>query len=85
MNIFTPERQAGETQQQYRARRVMAKTAALRMTKGPTQARALPFSPPPNWIHWWLGQHTNPVKNARRAAIKAAGGFRHFSRSRSAA
>lgn len=30
----------------------------------------------------WAGPHTNPEKNARRAAIKAAGGIRQFKRHR---
>jgi hypothetical protein len=28
----------------------------------------------------FTGQHTNPVRNARRAAIKKAGGIRQFKR-----
>lgn len=32
----------------------------------------------------FLGQHMNPVRSARRAAVKAAGGIRQFKRAQCA-
>lgn len=33
---------------------------------------------------YWLGQHLNPARAQRRAAIKAAGGIRQFKRQQGA-
>lgn len=84
-NLHTPERQPGETtKQRYRARQAESARVVRLMVKGPTQAPhiQIPGGPPPNWVHWWLGQHTNPERNARRAAIAASGGIRQFKKLR---
>lgn len=78
MNVHTPSRQTGESQADYRARRAASKAIVRTMTKGPTQA---PAKSPLDVSRFFLGVHTNPKKNARRAAIKAAGGIRQFKRS----
>lgn len=39
-----------------------------------------------NWlVSGWYGQHTNPVRAERRAAVKAAGGIRALKKARRAA
>lgn len=67
-NIHTPERQPGESMQDYRLRRDASKAAVKWVTKGPTQAPhiQIPGGPLPNWVHFWTGQHTNPGKEPSR-------------------
>lgn len=77
MNVHTPERQAGESQEQYKARRAASKAAVRTMTKGPTQAPAVNAL---DTSRFFLGQHTNDKRNKRRAFIKACSGFRQFKR-----
>lgn len=69
MNLHTPERQADETQQQYRWRQQRSKVAAARMSKGPKQA---PASSPLDVSRFFLGQHTNEKRNAQRLAKRMA-------------
>ena len=75
MNLHTPERQAHETQQQYRERQALSKAITKVATKGPTQARhvQIPGGPLPNWVLWWKGQHINPARNAERKLVEAIG------------
>jgi hypothetical protein len=69
MNVHTPARQADESQAEYRIRRAASNSIARAMN-----------CPAPTWNGYHVKQHTNPEKNARRAAIKAAGGIRRFKR-----
>lgn len=75
MNAHTPERQADETQAQYRQRQAISKAIVRVATRGPVQAKhiQIPGGPLPNWVLWWKGQHANPVRNAERGLIKAVG------------
>lgn len=69
-NIHTPERGARESQADYRARRAASRAIVKTMRKGPTQApviNALGVS------LFWIGQHTNPERAARRAVVRALG------------
>lgn len=60
-NIHTPERLANETREQYRDRRAASKAAVREMVRGPS------------WLpDVWLGQHTNPTRNAERRARREA-------------
>ena len=69
-NIYAPERQPNESLSEYRARRqAQSKLAYGRQIFSPSK-----YEP----------QYLNPVRNARRAAIKAAGGIRQFKRARAA-
>jgi hypothetical protein len=84
MNVHTPERQANESQADYRARQARSAAAVKVMTKGPTQAAYIPLPgmPPPNWVLWWAGQHTNTARANRRKAIAAFGGVRQFKKAK---
>ena len=61
--LHKPERQEGETQAQYRERQAKSRDAVRLMTKGPKQAPAVS---PLDVSRFFLGQHTNAAKNARR-------------------
>jgi len=80
VNLHTPERQPDETQAQYRQRQSASRAAVVAMTKGPTQAPAVNQL---DVLRFWLGQHTNDRKNARRA-VKAAIGARQYRKQRQA-
>lgn len=64
-DIFTPERLANETREEYAARRIQARAELKTMTIGPTQAPAVTAL---DTSRFFLGQHTNGRKNAHRHA-----------------
>lgn len=72
MNIHTPERGIGESWEAYKIRRELSRAIVRKQTRGPSQERWI-LPTPPNWIHWWRGQHTNKAKQSRRALIFALG------------
>lgn len=65
--LHTPERLPSETLEQYRSRRAASKRAHDAITKPPRQASSMS---PLDVSRFWLGQHTNPLKNATRNARK---------------
>ena len=72
MNIHAPERGIGESWEDYKARRELSRAIVRKQTRGPSQERWI-LPTPPNWVHWWRGQHTNEVKSSRRNAIAVMG------------
>jgi hypothetical protein len=71
MSIHRPERQSGESQADYRARRAASAAAVKLATKGPTQAPAINQF---DVSRFWLGQHTAaPARKVRREQVKAVG------------
>lgn len=72
-NIHTPERQPNESFEQYRARQARSRAINKTMRKGPTQAPAVNAL---DVSRFFLGQHTNPKRNAERRLVKALGGIR---------
>lgn len=82
MNIHTPQRGENETFAEYQLRREASRERVKRLTKGPTQAPALPLSIP-NWVHWWAGQHyASKPRKMRRLFVRAAGGIRQYKKIR---
>ena len=69
-NIHTSERQPDETQQRYRERQRTSRAVIQTMRKGPTQQRSL--NALLDYARFWLGQHTNPKRNAERRALRNA-------------
>lgn len=88
-NLHTPERGDNESQAQYRERQAASRAAVRRMVKGPTQAPhiQIPGGPLPNWVLFWLGQHTNPLASTRRfdKSLIGARQFRKTTKARKAA
>ena len=73
MNIHTPERGQGESFADYKIRRELSRAIVRKQTRGPSQERwVLPT--PPNWVHWWRGQHKATEEKAdRRSGIALLG------------
>lgn len=69
MNLHTPERQARESQADYRARRAASNSAVRDLKRGPHQAPAIS---PLDVSRFFLGQHTNPLRNKSRRALRLA-------------
>jgi len=78
--LHTPERLPGEPMAAYRQRRARSQAVVRIATEGPKQAPYIPLPglPPPNWVHWWLGQHRTDQKRRERRDLVAGLGRRQF-------
>lgn len=78
MNIHTPTRIPEESLADYRERRAASKVVVRRMTKGPMQ---VPMQPGElSTSRFFIGQHTNPLRNAQRKQMASFGGKRQMKR-----
>lgn len=77
MNIHTPERGQGESFADYKIRRELSRAIVRKQIRGPSQERwVLPT--PPDWVHWWRGQHTTTKERRYRRKFMALYGKRIY-------